>query len=269
MTPADGVKALMQNMLGEAEEEEVVVNTATYINNRMDRDHRRRRGRHDAVEDSRTSPLRRGPGDFEEWMECWSRIEIMDMHLWPLWEKEVHDILQPLFKELQLIFLAYTRSISEDSAADAMEMDMGEFHDFVVDVGLETKDYTFDVMCNQFVKANATNTAQVREQRMEARKNAASKDDLEEQKKAKAKVPEKIKGTNDGQGGQEGRRSSCCTSSSACWCASPSGGATRRLATSATRASSCRCRPRSRRCSTRSSCRTRSARRRACSARRR
>ena len=87
--------------------------------------------------------------EFEKWLDCWQRIEIMDMHLWPLWEKEVHDILQPLFKELQLIFLAYTRSISEDSAADAMEMDMGEFQDFVVDVGLETKNYTFDVMCNQ------------------------------------------------------------------------------------------------------------------------
>ena len=59
-----------------------------------------------------------GPGDFDKWKECWSRIEIMDMHLWPLWEKAVHDIIQPLFKELQLIFLAYTRSISEDSAED-------------------------------------------------------------------------------------------------------------------------------------------------------
>jgi len=53
----------------------------------------------------------------------------------------VHDILQPLYKELTSIFLAYTRSISEDSAEDALEMSMEEFHDFVVDVGLETKVY--------------------------------------------------------------------------------------------------------------------------------
>ena len=57
--------------------------------------------------------------------------------------------MQPLFGELSTIFLAYCRSISEDSAADAMEMSMDEFHDFVVDVGLETKKYKFDVMCNQ------------------------------------------------------------------------------------------------------------------------
>ena len=92
------------------------------------------------------------PGELEKWLECWSRIELMDLYLWPLWDKEVHDILHPLFKELQLIFLAYTRSISEDSAEDAMEMSMDEFHGFVVDVGLETKRYRFDVMSNQFVK---------------------------------------------------------------------------------------------------------------------
>ena len=49
--------------------------------------------------------------------------------------------------------------------------EMGEFHDFVVDVGLETKNYTFDVMCNQFVKANATNTAAVRAAHKESRRD--------------------------------------------------------------------------------------------------
>jgi hypothetical protein len=205
MTPADGIKGLMQNMLGEAEEEEVVVR-ATYIKaDRWDLENGNRMATAidgdtmvlEDVEPAKALPSDKA-GDFEKWLECWKRIEIMDMHMWPLWEKTVHDILQPLFKELQLIFLAYTRSISETSAEDAMEMDMGEFHDFVVDVGLETKTYTFDVMCNQFIKANATNTAQVREQRMAARKNASSKDDLEEQNAAKAKVPEKIKGKSDG-----------------------------------------------------------------------
>ena len=111
-----------------------------------------------------TKPLKgESQKDLEKWLACWERMEIMDVHLWPLWEKEVHDIMHPLFKELQLIFLAYTRSISEDSAEDAMEMSLDEFHDFVVDVGLETKQYKFDVMCNQFIKANATNVAAVRE----------------------------------------------------------------------------------------------------------
>ena len=40
--------------------------------------------------------------DLDKWLDCWARMEIMDVHLWPTWEKEVHDILHPLFKELQL-----------------------------------------------------------------------------------------------------------------------------------------------------------------------
>ena len=124
-------------------------------------------------------------------------MEIMDVHLWPLWEKEVHDILHPLFKELQLIFLAYTRSISEDSAEDAMEMSMDEFHDFVVDVGLETKQYRFDVMCNQFIKANATNVAQVRAQRQDEKRDAQSRGN-DKPDWQKTQRGQKVKGTSDG-----------------------------------------------------------------------
>jgi hypothetical protein len=151
--------------------------------------------RYDAEKE--TKPLKNeSQKDLEKWLACWERMEIMDVHLWPLWEKEVHDILHPLFKELQLIFLGYTRSISEDSAEDAMEMSMDEFHDFVVDVGLETKNYKFDVMCNQFIKANATNTAQVRAQRQEEKRDAQSRgNDVPEWKK---KQVAKVKGTADG-----------------------------------------------------------------------
>merc|ERR1719326_1996858 len=152
VSPADAVKGFMQNLLGEATPDEVVIR-ATYIHAE----------RYDAEKETKTLKGE-SQKDLEKWLDCWSRMEIMDVHLWPLWEKEVHDIMHPLFKELQLIFLAYTRSISEDSAEDAMEMSMDEFHDFVVDVGLETKQYKFDVMCNQFIKANATNVAQKREQ---------------------------------------------------------------------------------------------------------
>ena len=56
-----------------------------------------------------------GEGEVElaKWLDCWGRMAFMDMYMYPLWEKEVHDILQPLYKELTSIFLAYTRSISE------------------------------------------------------------------------------------------------------------------------------------------------------------
>ena len=166
VAPAQAVKGFLQNLLGEKSPDEVVIE-ATYVHAE----------RYDAKE---TKPLKgESQADLEKWLACWERMEIMDVHLWPIWEKEVHDIVHPVFKELQLIFLAYTRSISEDSvrddpamyvihqsrpsacspqAEDAMEMSMDEFHDFVVDVGLETKQYKFDVMSTQFVCSAGTLT---------------------------------------------------------------------------------------------------------------
>ena len=73
------------------------------------------------------------------WLEVWQRVEIQDIHSFPLWEKEVHDVpqnpnlalapalapapplplpqtqvhdvLQKRFADLKSIFLAYCRSI--------------------------------------------------------------------------------------------------------------------------------------------------------------
>ena len=212
------------------------------------------------------------------------------MHLWPTWEKEVHDILQPLFKELQLIFLAYTRSISEDSAEDAMEMSMDEFHDFVVDVGLETKDYKFDVMCNQFIKANATNTAQARAHRSGRPSRSAMRSRARlraklspDARSAEPRKVEKVKGDVRRQGGGAKDQELVLYEflnmlvRIAFWRANPQalGCGSTRTATAKMdkdargRMRPCRCRSRSPRCSTSSCCRARSARTRRPSARRR
>ena len=129
----------------------------------------------------------------KKWLACWERIEVMDMHHFPLWEEEAHNILQQHFADLESIFLGYTRSISETSAEDALEMSMSEFKDFVTDCGLVTKDVSFELMTNTFIKANATNSAQVRAQHADGRRNAAGKAN-----EAPAKATKKVKGTNDG-----------------------------------------------------------------------
>ena len=86
-------------------------------------------------------------------------MSLMDLHHFPLWEKEVHDVLQECFQDMQSIFAFYCKSIGgSDSAEAAVEMNMSEFKDFVRDTGLETKDLRFDVMCGLFIKANATNS---------------------------------------------------------------------------------------------------------------
>ena len=94
-------------------------------------------------------------------------MPLMDIHHFPLWEKGVHDCLQKHFGSLQRVFAHYTKGISGiDSAADALEMELEEFHDFVKDAKLETRMINFTTMTNVFAKANATNTAEAFEQRM-------------------------------------------------------------------------------------------------------
>merc|ERR1719197_2181282 len=143
------------------------------------------------------------------WLEVWQRLELADMYYFPLWEKGVHDLLQKHFAELSLIFLAYCRSLlGSDSAEDAQEMEMSEFKDFVDECGLETKAINFDQMTNNFIKANATNSAQVRDQHAESRRSAETKMDHldrgvagEDQRIATGrttKVVGKVKGTDEG-----------------------------------------------------------------------
>ena len=83
-------------------------------------------------------------------------MSLMDLHHFPLWEKEVHDVLQECFQDMQSIFAFYCKSIGgSDSAEAAVEMNMSEFKDFVRDTGLETKDLRFDVMCGLLVTTTA------------------------------------------------------------------------------------------------------------------
>ena len=174
MTPVDAVRAMMQNILGEKGEERAVVD-ATLI----------KADRYDA--NALAAPMPgQSPEELKAWLDVWNKMALMDMYGFPLWEKEVHDILQPLFKDISSIFLAYCRSISEVSAEDALEMSMEEFHDFVVDVGLETKKYKFDVMCNQFIKANASHLVEAAHAERKATGQVA--DDKEAKKRPKGHV---------------------------------------------------------------------------------
>ena len=69
----------------------------------------------------------------------------------------------------------------------------------MVDCGLETKAVNFDVMTNMFVKANATNTAQVYQQRMDEKRNAEGKEHEKKiGEKGGAKAAKKVAGKNDG-----------------------------------------------------------------------
>ena len=157
--PARGLQGLIDNLFGRASDE-AIIRDATYIYaTRFD------------WADSR--PL---PGQslalHRQWRDCWQNLEIADLHHFPLWEKEVHDTLQPVFGEIQKIFANYCKSIGGITAEDAVEMTMTEFKKLVKDVHLETRDFKFDVMQNLFKKANALNNNAVHFQRKQEAGNS-------------------------------------------------------------------------------------------------
>ena len=82
----------------------------------------------------------------------WEMLQLATLPGFPLWEKDVHDVLAANLESLQSIFRAYSASSAEGSST---EMDMEEFHDFVIESDLKTDMYGFDAMSGQFTKANA------------------------------------------------------------------------------------------------------------------
>ncbi len=158
MSMAAAIRGFSANLLQEKTEEEVLIENTKVRATRFDW----KRGSQ-PLEGQKLAAHRK-------WLEVWERLEVMDMHYFPLWEKELHDVLQRHFPELTKIFLAYTKSIGgSGSAEDAIEMDMSEFKDFVEECSLETREIDFAQMTIQFTKANAVNTAQVAQERMEGR----------------------------------------------------------------------------------------------------
>ena len=93
------------------------------------------------------------------------QLQLDGLYGFPLWEAEVHDLLHANFRELASIFRGYCKSLGEGSGDEtAKTMDVEEFHDFVIDVGLETvlktnpaatpAVYNFEMMKEQFSKAD-------------------------------------------------------------------------------------------------------------------
>ena len=134
MSLSDGVRGVIQNILGE-KSDEAVIRDATYIHA-------------DRYDWSLSRPLVGQKLEVHrKWRDYWQNLEIADLHHFPLWEKGVHDTLQPVFADLRKIFAHYAKGATGgETAEDATELTMTEFKDLVKDVNLETKDFKFDVM---------------------------------------------------------------------------------------------------------------------------
>ena len=129
---AEKVTAMISNILGDANEEQVIT-AATYI-----------------TAERFVAPASSPHG--EEWLTTWGKLQLQKLPGFPLWERDVYDVLSANLEALRSIFNAYAASGLEGSLTD---MDMDEFHDFVIESDLITDQYGFDTMSGQFTKANA------------------------------------------------------------------------------------------------------------------
>ena len=72
--------------------------------------------------------------EFDLFRECWAKMPLMDIYGYPLWERGVYETVRDNFAPLMRVFSHYSKGVSGiDSAADAPEMELEEFHDFVKD----------------------------------------------------------------------------------------------------------------------------------------
>ena len=111
MTLAEGVRGVIQNILGE-KSDEAVIRDATYIHA-------------DRYDWKLSKPLSgQALTAHRKWLDCWQNIEIADLHHFPLWEQGVFECLQEVFGDLTNIFSHYSKSIGGSTTAeDAVRVD--------------------------------------------------------------------------------------------------------------------------------------------------
>ena len=62
----------------------------------------------------------------EEWLQCWEGIELSRLYGFPLWEGEVHAIVQKQYRALKSIFNVYSASLLDKSSGTANTMNIDE-----------------------------------------------------------------------------------------------------------------------------------------------
>ena len=109
------VTAMIQNILGDANEEQVI-KLATHIT-------------------AERFPVPESSPYGAEWLETWQKLQLSTLPGFPLWEKSVFDALSAHLEALRSIFNAYAAGQIGGSA----NMEMEEFHDWVIEADLISK----------------------------------------------------------------------------------------------------------------------------------
>ena len=96
----------------------------------------------------------------KSWRLCWKLMVFKDLVGYPLWETQLHDVLQAAFPELHKIFTFYCGSsiAGSESIASATRIGVMEFLQFAKDTDICTKEYKVEDLTRQFYVANTQAT---------------------------------------------------------------------------------------------------------------
>ena len=96
----------------------------------------------------------------KSWRQCWKLMVFKDLVGYPLWETQLHDVLQGAFAEIHAIFTFYCGSSIAGSAsiASATRIGVMEMLQFAKDTEICTKEYKVEDLTRQFYVANTQAT---------------------------------------------------------------------------------------------------------------
>ena len=143
----------------------------------------------------------------KSWRMCWKLMIFKDLVGYPLWETQLHDVLQGAFPELHSIFTYYCGSSIAGSAsiASATRIGVMEFLQFAKETEICTKEYKVEDLTRQFYVANtqATMASSSSADRNKMPKKGAGKGGVKKAAGAKAVGGKKSPPKKGGKGKEE------------------------------------------------------------------
>ena len=145
MSLAQRVEGILANYFGEKDEQQVITEAAVPKVERL------------SVE-SVQPMLGQDPDEHNKFVSTWGKMDLGHVYGFPLWEKEVFQLLQRSFGELVSVFSYYSKSgtAGSGSAAAAETMQQTELINLALDVGLATDTFPMARVQGVFERADQT-----------------------------------------------------------------------------------------------------------------
>ena len=120
----------------------------------------KQKGAHEVITEYQQPKLPRydwqSSGADKRWMAMYAKMDLSHCFGWPLWEKEVFELLGKHYNELKLIFQQYAKTGSAGSATaeQLFSMQKTELTNLSLDCGISTADFPQARVMNVFERAN-------------------------------------------------------------------------------------------------------------------